>query len=98
MHRPIPQNSNSITNNKSIIESVYVINDSTGANNGTYSCKAIYTMNGEDFPGKLLSTEVFVEGEKDMTSNKVSNVCRVLFLYSNGQYFFKMIKLKMSSS
>ena len=41
---------------------MYVIEKSSGANNGTYSCKSIYTMNKEEFPGKLLSTQVFVEG------------------------------------
>jgi hypothetical protein len=57
-----PQKSSSITNNGKEIESKYVIENSTGANNGTYSCKAVYTMNKEEFPGKLLSTKVFVEG------------------------------------
>lgn len=39
-----------------------MIEESTGENNGTYSCKAIYIMNGVEYPGELLSTHVSVEG------------------------------------
>ena len=45
------------------MESIYEITNPNGGSNGTYSCKMVYVMNGEEYSAALMSTEILVERE-----------------------------------
>ena len=56
------QSSNTIDAKGEFVESFYVIEKSSGLDNGTYSCKVVYIQNGLEFPAMLVGTTISVEG------------------------------------